>query len=95
MTNRYQFFLFGTPYQIVPSINRAISLSGMNMLCPTLLLAGEKDRSFAGQAQKLYDLLKCPKKYILFMKEEEAEDHCQEAALFLANQRIFDWLDEI
>jgi hypothetical protein len=27
------------------------------MLCPTLLLAGEKDRSFAGQAQKLYDLL--------------------------------------
>jgi hypothetical protein len=67
----------------------------MNMLCPTLLLAGEKDRSFAGQAQKLYDLLKCPKKYILFITEEGAEDHCQEAALFLANQRIFDWLDEI
>jgi hypothetical protein len=66
----------------------------MNMLCPTLLLAGEKDRSFAGQAQKLYDLLKCPKKYILFITEEGAEDHCQEA-LFLANQRIFDWLDEM
>jgi hypothetical protein len=48
----------------------------MNMLCPTLLLAGEKDRSFAGQAQKLYDLLKCPKKYILFITEEGAEDHC-------------------
>lgn len=65
------------------------------MLCPTLLLAGEKDRSFAGQAQKLYDLFKCPKKYILFITEEGAEDHCHVAALFFANQRICDWLEEI
>ncbi len=63
--------------------------------CPTLLLAGEKDRSFAGQAKKLYDLLKCPKKYILFTSEEGAEDHCHIAALSLANQRIFDWLDDV
>jgi pimeloyl-ACP methyl ester carboxylesterase len=62
--------------------------------CPTLLLAGEKDHSFAGQAKKLYGLLKCPKKYILFTTEEGAEDHCHIAALSLANQRIFDWLDE-
>jgi alpha-beta hydrolase superfamily lysophospholipase len=63
--------------------------------CPTLLLGGEKDRSFAGQSKKLYDLLKCPKKYILFTSEEGAEDHCHIAALSLANQRIFDWLDDI
>jgi pimeloyl-ACP methyl ester carboxylesterase len=63
--------------------------------CPTLLLAGEKDHSFTGQAKKLYDLLKCQKKYILFRTEEGAEDHCHIAALSLANQRIFDWLDEI
>jgi alpha-beta hydrolase superfamily lysophospholipase len=62
--------------------------------CPTLLLAGEKDHSFADQAKKLYDLLKCPKKYIMFTTEEGAEDHCHVAALSLANQRIFDWLDE-
>ena len=62
--------------------------------CPTLLLAGEKDHSFAGQAQRLYDLLKSPKKYILFTEEEGAEDHCHVGALSLANQRIFDWLDE-
>jgi pimeloyl-ACP methyl ester carboxylesterase len=62
--------------------------------CPTLVLAGEKDVSFPGQAQMLYDLLKCPKKYILFTTEEGAEDHCHPAALSLANQRIFDWLDE-
>ena len=63
--------------------------------CPTLLLAGEKDHSFAGQAEKLYNLLKCSKKYILFTTEEGAEDHCHVAALSLANQRIFDWLDGI
>jgi hypothetical protein len=57
-------------------------------------LTGEKDRSFAEQAQRLYDLLKCPKKYILFTEEEGAEDHCHVGALSLANQRIFDWLDE-
>jgi hypothetical protein len=39
-------------------------------------------------------LLKCPKKYILFTTEEGAEDHCHPAALSLANQHIFDWLDE-
>jgi alpha-beta hydrolase superfamily lysophospholipase len=63
--------------------------------CATLLLAGEKDRSFAGQAEKLYGLLKCPKKYILFTSEEGAEDHCHPTALSLANQRIFDWLDDV
>jgi alpha-beta hydrolase superfamily lysophospholipase len=63
--------------------------------CPTLLLAGEKDHSFPGQAKKLYDLLECPKKYILFTTQEGAEDHCHVAALSLANQHIFDWLDEI
>ena len=54
-----------------------------------------KDSSFAGQAEKLYDLLKCPKKYLLFTSEEGAEDHCHVGALSLANQRIFDWLDNI
>ena len=38
---------------------------------------------------------KCPKKYILFTSEEGAEDHYHIAALSLANQRIFDWLDDV
>lgn len=62
--------------------------------CPTLLLAGERDYSFPGQAQKLYELLTCPKKLIQFTVEEGGEDHCHVAALSLANQRIFDWLDK-
>jgi hypothetical protein len=42
----------------------------------------------------VYDALTCPKKYIQFTEEECAEDHCHVAALSLANQRIFDWLDD-
>jgi hypothetical protein len=64
------------------------------MLCPILLLE-EKKIVLLQVSLKLYDLLKCPKKYILFITEEGAEDHCHVEALFLANQRIFDWLDEI
>jgi hypothetical protein len=57
-----------------------------------LLLAEERDYFFIGQAQKLYELLTCPKKLIQFTVEEE--DHCHVAALSLTNQRIFDWLNK-
>jgi pimeloyl-ACP methyl ester carboxylesterase len=62
--------------------------------CPTLVLEAEKDDSFPGQPKKVYDALKCPKKYILFTSQEGAEEHCQCGAPALSNQRIFDWLDE-
>jgi len=61
---------------------------------PTLVLEAEKDDSFPGQPKKVYDALKCPKKYILFTSDEGAEEHCQCGASSLSNQRIFDWLDE-
>lgn len=50
--------------------------------------------SFPGQPKKVFDALTCPKKYILFTTEEDAEEHCQSGALALSNQRIFDWLDD-
>lgn len=65
------------------------------IICPTLVLDAEKDDSFPGQPQKVYNALTCPKKYILFTVEEGAEEHCQCGAPSLSNQRIFDWLDEI
>jgi pimeloyl-ACP methyl ester carboxylesterase len=61
--------------------------------CSTLVLEAESDNSFPGQPELVYKSLTCPKKYILFTKEEGAEDHCHIGALSLANQRIFDWLD--
>ena len=63
-----------------------------NIACPTLVLEAEKDDSFPGQAEKVYNGLRSPKKYIRFTEEEGAEEHCQTGASALSNQRIFDWL---
>jgi len=61
--------------------------------CQTLVLEAERDESFPGQPQLVYNTLTCPKSHIVFREEEGAEDHCHVGALSLANQRIFDWLD--
>ncbi len=79
---------------IINSKNYTIKDIAQDIKCPTLVLEAEKDDSFPGQPKKVYDALKCPKKYILFTSEEGAEEHCQCGAAALSNQRIFDWLDE-
>ncbi|HZC20476.1 MAG TPA: alpha/beta fold hydrolase, partial [Nitrososphaeraceae archaeon] len=75
--------------------NKDYTLKGVadNIECPTLVLEAQMDDDFPGGPKKVYNALKCPKKYVLFTAEEGAEDHCQVAALSLSNQRIFDWLD--
>ena len=62
--------------------------------CPTLVIDTEDEALFAGEARKLYDALRCPRTFMLFTREEGAEDHCQVATPLLARQRIFDWLAE-
>ena len=62
--------------------------------CPTLIIDSEAEQFFAGQAQKLYDALTCPKEFMLFTIEESAEEHCQAGAHAISHQRIFDWLDK-
>ena len=89
-----------TPYELI-SRAKAYSVKDIikNIKTPILVLEGEKDDSFPGQAKKVYDeLVSVPqayKKYILFTEEEGAEEHCQSGATGLVSQRIFDWLDEI
>ena len=65
---------------------------------PYTLLEGENDDSFPDQPKKVYDgLTSLPsqfKKHIVFTVEEGAEEHCQSGASAIANQRIFDWLNE-
>jgi hypothetical protein len=58
-------------------------------------MEAQEDDSFPGQPKLVYDALTSPKKYMLFTKEEGAEDHCHVAVLSLANQRILDWLDSL
>jgi hypothetical protein len=62
--------------------------------CPTLVIDSDAEQFFGGQPKKLYDALKCPKTYIVFKTGEGGELHCQAGGQLLANQRIFDWLDE-
>jgi hypothetical protein len=63
--------------------------------CPMLICDSEGDKDLPGQASKLYDVLRCPKDYMLFTKDEGAEEHCQMGAIGISNARILDWLDDI
>jgi len=67
----------------------------VKITCPMLIVDSEEDKDMSGQATKLFKALKCPKDFMLFTKEEGAEEHCQMGALYISNARILDWLDEI
>ncbi len=62
--------------------------------CPTLVIDVENEHCFPGEAKKLFEALSCPKTWIRFTAEEGAGEHCQTASPTLAEQRIFDWLQE-
>jgi alpha-beta hydrolase superfamily lysophospholipase len=62
--------------------------------CPMLVVDVESENSFPGEARKLYDALACPKTWLYFTEEEWAGDHCQTGSPALAQQKIFDWLQE-
>ncbi|MCK5849756.1 MAG: alpha/beta fold hydrolase [Kiritimatiellae bacterium] len=63
--------------------------------CPVLIVDSEADKDMPGQAPKLYDALASQKDYIMFTKEEGAEEHCQMGAILISSARILDWLDDI
>lgn len=62
--------------------------------CPSLICSPEKEDHSTSQARKLYDALKCPKKFIEFSAEEGAGDQVAAGAPSLFFQKTFDWLDE-
>ena len=62
--------------------------------CPTLVVDVESENNFPGEARKLFDALTCPKTWLYFTEAEGAGDHCQTGSPSLAEQRIFDWLQE-
>jgi hypothetical protein len=61
--------------------------------CPTLIVDSEGDKFMPGQARKLFEALNCPKEYMLFTRQEGAQEHCQMGAVLISNARILDWLD--
>jgi alpha-beta hydrolase superfamily lysophospholipase len=62
--------------------------------CPMLVIDVQSENNFPGEAKKLYDALTCQKTWLFFTDQEGAGDHCQTGSPALAQQRIFDWLDE-
>ncbi|MCY1081067.1 alpha/beta hydrolase family protein [Archangium lansingense] len=62
--------------------------------CPMLIMEGVAEDASPGQSQKLYDALRSPKHLMLFTQEDAGPLHCQAASAALAEQRLFDWLDE-
>jgi dienelactone hydrolase len=63
--------------------------------CPTLVLDAEADQFFAGQPQRVFDALTCPKTLTTFREDEGGGEHCHEGAIALFHQRTFDWLDTV
>lgn len=63
--------------------------------CPTLIVDGENENMFPGQAKQVYNLLTCPKEYMMFTSEEGAEAHCQVGAKHISNERIFNWIENV
>ena len=62
--------------------------------CPMLITDPEGEQFFPGQAQKLYDALRCPKSIVHFTREQGADQHCEVAAPGYRDFCIYNWLDE-
>ncbi len=62
--------------------------------CRTLVMDGTGEEYSAGQAEKLFKALRCPKDYLLFTPEDTAQYHCQPGALAISNTRLFNWVDD-
>ena len=65
-----------------------------NIRCPMLITDPEGEHFFPGQAQKLYDALRCPKNIVRFTREQGAGQHCEVAAPGYRDYCIYNWLDE-
>jgi hypothetical protein len=61
--------------------------------CTMLVVDSEGDKDLPGQAKQLFEALRCPKEYMLFTKEEGAEEHCQMGAVMISDERILNWLE--
>ena len=62
--------------------------------CPVIIPAPENEAFWPGQSQKLYDMLKGPKKLIPFTATEGGNYHCEPKARLLWEQKVLDALDE-
>ena len=62
--------------------------------CKVLVMDGTAEEFSVGEAKRLYDALSTEKTYLLFDETDTGLLHCQAGALLVAQERMFDWLDE-
>ena len=74
-------------YRITPELAARITT-------PVLVADPDDEQYFAGQPQRLYDMLPGEKELVRFTEAEGAAGHCQPMARALAAQRFFDFLDD-
>jgi len=95
MANGMFVFDVETPADVMLAYND-YNLEGVieNIQCPTLVCDGQSDSKIGNQAKHFYDMLTCPKKYLLFTDEYCTGEHCQMGASAISFQEKFDWLDD-
>lgn len=59
---------------------------------PVLLLEGEDDKVFAGQAATVAAELRAPHEHVVMRSSDGAGAHCHEGAMYLLHQTIFNYL---
>ena len=74
-------------YQITPELAAEITT-------PMLIANPDNEGYFAGQPQRLYEMLPGEKEIVHFTEAEGAAGHCEPMARGLAAQRFFDFLDD-
>ncbi len=83
-----------TPAELLSDMKRYDASADISLIsCPTLVVDAEAEEY--GDAMVFYDMLNCPKTYMLFTAEEAAPLHVQTASIALGSQRIFDWIDQL
>jgi len=59
---------------------------------PVLVLEGEDDKVFQGQAAEFAAALKAPHEHVVMLNADGAGQHCHEGAMYLLHQTVFNYL---
>lgn len=95
---RHGLFTFQvkTPTEYILSYEPYLLTEGIasKITCPTLITDCENEVNFRKQPEIVYNMLKCPKEYMLFTHEECGGYHCEAGGRLYANDRIFNWIEK-
>jgi hypothetical protein len=84
-----------TPSDLIEKLRPFTNVGlAQDIRCKTLVMDGVAEEFSGGEAQRLFDALTCPKTFLLFDERDTGLTHCQGGALLVAQERMFDWVEE-